>query len=58
MKIQVGDGGRLELSEINTIIELKSSDDSVMKLTVRDGDFEIMYGENRYSSKGSELVKL
>jgi len=58
MKIQVGDGGRLELSEINTIIELKSSDDSVMKLTVRDGDFEIMYGENRYSSNGSDLVKL
>jgi len=58
MKIQVGDGGRLELSEINTIIELKSSDDSVMKLTVRDGGFEIMYGENRYSSNGSELVKL
>lgn len=58
MKIEVNESGRLELSEINTIITLKASEENELKLTVRDGGFEILYGDNRYTSEGTELIKI
>lgn len=58
MKIKVNNDNQIELTKVYNSICLKTDDNEIIHICMRDTGFEFKYNNNWYSIKNGEVKKL